>query len=166
MLTPLHLHLWAKSDPQHPLWCHLLDVAAVCEALLPRFGGVENLEGVEEIPKPWLLLLVALHDIGKADAQFQNKDPQQKARIEGLGLELWPEVTRFRHEARSADWLGAFYMSGDGGEKLARSSPARSGAIMATLQPAKTEVMENFTTKVRCPSILPAGILCAMPWPL
>lgn len=102
MITSLHRDLWAKSDPAHPLWCHLLDVAAVCEALLPRFGDVED------IPKPWLLLLVGLHDIGKADAQFQNKDPQQKARLQALGLELPEEVTHFRHEARSADWLGSF----------------------------------------------------------
>lgn len=122
MLTPLHLHLWAKSDPQHPLWCHLLDVAAVCKALLPRFGGVEN------IPKPWLLLLVALHDIGKADAQFQNKDPQQKARIKGLGLELEPEpnVTRFRHEARSAEWLASFLKEKGWGRD---AGPVVTGAI-------------------------------------
>ncbi|MBV9852109.1 MAG: CRISPR-associated helicase Cas3' [Armatimonadetes bacterium] len=97
----LHTQLWAKSDPYHPLWCHLLDVAAVCEALLPRFGGVEGL------PTPWLLYLVALHDIGKADAEFQNKDPQQAQRLAALGLTLPAEVTKFRHEARSADWLSA-----------------------------------------------------------
>ena len=38
-----HKCLWEKLDPYHPLSCHLLDVAAVCEALLPRFGRVGNL---------------------------------------------------------------------------------------------------------------------------
>ena len=120
MTSSLHRDLWAKSDPAHPLWCHLLDVAAVCEALLPRFGGVEA------IPKPWLLLLVGLHDIGKADAQFQNKDPQQKARLQSLGLELPEEITCFRHEARSADWLGSFLIERGWGR---RAGQAVTGAI-------------------------------------
>lgn len=138
MTTPsLHLHLWAKSDPQHSLWCHLLDVAAVCEALLPRFGGVED------IPKPWLLLLVALHDIGKADAQFQNKDPQQKARLEGLGLELEPEpnVTHFRHEARSAGWLASFLKEKgwgrDAGQVVTGAIRGHHGNFAAGLEPGQ-----------------------------
>lgn len=96
------LRLWAKSYPDdpdrfHPLWCHLLDVGAVCEALLPRFGGIPGL------PDGWLPYLAALHDIGKADARFQGKAP---------GL-VAPEILTeseggcrgFRHEARSADWI-------------------------------------------------------------
>ena len=96
----LSRYLWAKSDPYHRLWCHLLDVAAVCAALLPRFGGVAG------IPNDWLLYLVALHDIGKADAQFQNKvDSLTEAlRQSGLWFPLEPEQ-RFRHEARSAVWI-------------------------------------------------------------
>lgn len=102
--------LWAKSAkeergqviPWHPLWCHLLDVAAVGQALLPRFGSVLPL------PEPWLLFLLALHDIGKADAEFQNKDEQQAQRLRDTGLSdavLPLLATKFRHEARSAEWL-------------------------------------------------------------
>ncbi len=94
-------HLWAKSDPYHPLWCHLLDVAAVCRALLPRFGSVAGL------PDDWLLYLVALHDVGKADAQFQIKI-EDKAQIQPLfaaGLHFPLELIKFRHEARSAAWI-------------------------------------------------------------
>ena len=97
----LSKQLWAKSDPYHPLWCHLLDVAAVCDALLPRFGGVSG------VPKEWLLYLVALHDIGKADEQFQVKI-DDKTRIQPLiagGLHFPLEQQKFRHEARSAVWL-------------------------------------------------------------
>jgi len=108
MSVPLLRQLWAKSYPDdsarsHPLWCHLLDVAAVCQALLPRFGGVAG------IPNDWLLYLVALHDIGKADPLFQMKVDElaQPARDAGL-LEyngvLIPQEA-FRHEARSAEWL-------------------------------------------------------------
>src|SRR5262249_34978206 len=101
----MHHLLWAKSDPYHPLWCHLLDVAAVCDRLLSRFGGVLPL------PNAWVALLAALHDIGKADPWFQNKDDQLAAQLRAHGLEL-PERTtldddkrKFRHEARSAEWI-------------------------------------------------------------
>ena len=97
--------LWAKSysdDPHrfHPLWCHLLDVAAVCEALLPRFGGVPGL------PSEWLPYLAALHDIGKADAQFQGKAPGIVA--PGIPIASEGECRGFRHEARSAEWITAY----------------------------------------------------------
>ncbi len=100
-----HLLLWAKSEPFHPLWCHLLDVAAVCEGLVPRFGGVQPL------PVAWVALLTALHDIGKADPWFQNKDDDLAAglRVQGLDLPLHTgledERRKFRHEARSAEWI-------------------------------------------------------------
>jgi CRISPR-associated endonuclease/helicase Cas3 len=97
--------LWAKSEPFHPLWCHLLDVAAVCEGLLSRFGGVPPL------PNEWAALLAALHDIGKADPWFQNKDDHLATDLRAQGLHL-PERTtvevdkrKFRHEARSAEWI-------------------------------------------------------------
>src|SRR5262245_50325597 len=102
----LHLLLWAKSDPFHPLWCHLLDVAAVTEGLLSRFGGVPRLAD------SWVALLAGLHDIGKADPWFQNKDPDLAAQLgaEGLGLPEWRSSAddgkrKFRHEVRSAEWL-------------------------------------------------------------
>lgn len=98
----MHQKLWAKSyedDPNrfHPLWCHLLDVAAVCEALLPRFGGIEGL------PDRWLPYLTALHDIGKADARFQGKAPNLV--VAGIPVDSLGECRGFRHEARSAEWL-------------------------------------------------------------
>ena len=100
-------HLWAKSYPSdseryHPLWCHLLDVAAVCKALIPQFGGIA------EIPDNWLPYLVALHDIGKADAQFQNKVEFLSQELRGTGLWFPSEPDReYRHEKRSAEWLWA-----------------------------------------------------------
>jgi CRISPR-associated endonuclease/helicase Cas3 len=90
--------LWAKSEPYHPLWCHLLDVSAVCAALLPRFGGIE------ELPKEWLVYLVGLHDVGKADARFQGKAPELAV---GLVVDTPGNCVGFRHEARSAEWIMA-----------------------------------------------------------
>ncbi|MBV9467680.1 MAG: CRISPR-associated endonuclease Cas3'', partial [Abitibacteriaceae bacterium] len=105
-MTSIAYKLWAKSDPYHPLWCHLLDVAAVAKALLPRFGPLE------EMPTEWACYLCALHDIGKADPWFQNKDATLAEALAQLGLKL-PErldttsssMLRFRHEARSQGWL-------------------------------------------------------------
>src|SRR5579884_2749255 len=86
--------LWAKSEPYHPLWCHLLDVAAVGRALLPRFGPLAPL------PENWILYLLALHDIGKADVDFQTKDEEcaKVLREKGWDLPALQIATHFRHE--------------------------------------------------------------------
>ena len=125
-------HLWAKSDPYHPLWCHLLDVAAVCRALLPRFGGVEGLS------EEWLLYLVALHDIGKADAQFQNKVEalSEPLRQHGLWFPLEREP-KFRHEARSAAWIdgmlrGRFLWGRSPSRVVCRAITGHHGDFQAT----------------------------------
>jgi CRISPR-associated endonuclease/helicase Cas3 len=91
--------LWAKSDPFHPLWCHLLDAAAVCSALLSHFGGVE------ELPESWVCLLVGLHDLGKADPYFQNLDEDLAERLRASGVPLTAERRRYRHERRTAEWV-------------------------------------------------------------
>ena len=105
--------LWAKSDPPHPLWKHLLDVAATTRALLPRFGPIEN------VPPEWVCYLNALHDIGKADPWFQNKneigyeqlDPLMKVKLPPRSDHA-PDTHRlFRHEARSGQWVCAHLKS-------------------------------------------------------
>ena len=55
------LLVWDKSSGKHgyhPLLWHMLDVAAVCEALMPRFSP-------PPLPPDWLVYIAALHDIGK-----------------------------------------------------------------------------------------------------
>ena len=98
--------LWAKSEPHHPLWCHLFDVAAVTQSLVGRFGGVP------ELADSWVALIAGLHDLGKADAWFQNKAPELVDELRERGIELPPRETflsdhqrKFRHEARSAEWV-------------------------------------------------------------
>lgn len=76
---------WAKSDLSHdpPLWhplpLHLLDVAATADALLAREpeatrAGMASTLGLKwQVARPWLLLLIACHDLGKACPGFQCK---------------------------------------------------------------------------------------------
>ncbi len=113
-------NLWAKSDPPHPLWKHLLDVGAVTRALWPRFGPLQ------EMPIEWACALNALHDIGKADPWFQNKDEEEADKLRPLGLELperlntTPDCQRlFRHEARSHEWLVKYLTAQHGWSKAA-----------------------------------------------
>ena len=57
--------LWAKSEPYHPLWKHILDAAAVSLALpnpLERDGWAAEA----------LAWVVGMHDVGKADPAFQH----------------------------------------------------------------------------------------------
>lgn len=83
--TAIH-HLWAKSkssldgvDLWHPLVLHLLDVAACADAILERepestrnrFAAVLDLDW--SVARPWLLLLIACHDLGKGCPGFQCK---------------------------------------------------------------------------------------------
>ncbi len=99
MMTPELRLLWAKSEPFHPLWKHLVDAGCVCEALLPHFGDVPGLT------REWTVVLVALHDLGKADPEFQCKDAALAQRLRDQGLPLPDGRTRFRHEAQSSRWL-------------------------------------------------------------
>lgn len=77
-------NLWAKTskeegDRWHPLILHMLDVAASAEAILlrepestrTRMGAILGLPW--DLARPWLLFLVACHDLGKACPGFQCK---------------------------------------------------------------------------------------------
>lgn len=80
------VRLWAKAPKVsnddcswHPLVLHLLDVAACADAIFEREpqSTRERLAAVLGLDwksaKPWLLLLVACHDLGKACPGFQCK---------------------------------------------------------------------------------------------
>jgi CRISPR-associated endonuclease/helicase Cas3 len=88
--------LWAKTaagaNPDwHPLVLHLLDVAASADAILAlepestrlRMARILGLPWPEA--RPWLLLVIACHDIGKACPPFQQKWPPL---LPGTGLRL------------------------------------------------------------------------------
>ena len=83
-MDKVSVNIWAKtsrvSDGKwHPLILHMLDVATSADAILARepestrnmMAAVLGMEW--EDAKPWLLLLVACHDLGKACPGFQGK---------------------------------------------------------------------------------------------
>lgn len=78
-------NLWAKTSHLegaarwHPLLLHMLDVAATADAVLAREPArtrerMADILGLSvEAGHPWLLLLIACHDLGKACPGFQCK---------------------------------------------------------------------------------------------
>lgn len=77
-------NIWAKTGNRresgwHPLILHMLDVAAAVDAILmrePEFTRkrMASVLGMEwEDARPWILLLAACHDLGKACPGFQCK---------------------------------------------------------------------------------------------
>ncbi|WP_269801873.1 CRISPR-associated endonuclease Cas3'' [Thermus sediminis] len=89
------LALWAKSgEPFHPLLAHMLDTAAVAQAVLFREPsrtlalytqdwGLSLEEAVA-----WVALLVGLHDLGKASPVFQAAWEEGARRVQEAGLLL------------------------------------------------------------------------------
>jgi len=87
-----------------PLALHLLDVAASANAILDReplatrerMGAILGLSW--PMARPWLLLLIAAHDIGKACPAFQLKWEGAKTLMGAAGLRVPPAVdTRVNH---------------------------------------------------------------------
>jgi CRISPR-associated endonuclease/helicase Cas3 len=88
--------LWAKSGEDgsyHPLWCHLLDTAAVVRALWDssfseaRRRAWQSALNVDEVAaRAWLSFLAGLHDIGKASPGFQVKCPDLWENVKGAGF--------------------------------------------------------------------------------
>lgn len=77
-------NIWAKSSTTeegrwHPLILHMLDVAAAADAIIAREPGTTRQQLADVVgldwsgARPWLLLLIACHDLGKACPGFQCK---------------------------------------------------------------------------------------------
>ncbi len=117
-LDPQAAVLWAKSgeDQGHPLLAHMLDVAAVAEAILELEPATTHQHlasqfgmSVEGAPR-WLATLAGLHDVGKAIPGFQAKWEQGQALAKAQGLTFASTSLRSnRHDCASTaileEWL-------------------------------------------------------------
>lgn len=131
------LALWGKTDPFHPLVCHLLDAGQVARALLESTafaGALDKLKPAlalsdERLTVPWVSYLVSLHDIGKCHADFQGKGPQDLlAPLGKAGIDCAPQASGFRHEAFGGEWVRDFLRTERG---LDQSSARTIGAVVA-----------------------------------
>lgn len=95
-------NLWAKTSKVdgvawHPLVLHMLDAASSADAILAREPEVTRVRMAAILgmtwkdARPWLLLLVACHDLGKACPGFQCKWPE--APMTGLRLPRSPNTS-------------------------------------------------------------------------
>lgn len=89
--------LWAKSDPHHLLWKHLLDAAAVSLAL----QNPMEWSGWTREQVAWV---VGLHDVGKADGGFQHQIPDFRDQLVRGGFGETSDA-KCRHERLSAKFI-------------------------------------------------------------
>jgi CRISPR-associated endonuclease/helicase Cas3 len=98
--------LWAKTAKDgalHPLWAHLLDVAAAAEVILEFEPAstlaliAEDLQLPLEEARRWTIALAGLHDIGKATPSFQRKSKVGRDCVEQYGLSCKDGNSRVPH---------------------------------------------------------------------
>lgn len=133
-VSPLVRSLWAKSGDSggHGLLAHLLDVAAVAEAVLRReppaaLDPVRAATGLNEPDQAirWASSLVGLHDLGKATPGFQAKWDAGRAIVERAGLVV-PAHEPDRHDAASAVLVREILSA-------AGNSPSRARGLAASV---------------------------------
>lgn len=106
--------LWAKSGEGigHGLLAHMLDVAAVAEALVQHESrdtqqwAAQVFGLAPKISARWFAALAGLHDFGKAIPGFQKKWPEGQIADEAVGLPFKPvSLNIARHDLASAALL-------------------------------------------------------------
>ncbi len=145
-------YLWAKtggdaSDRWHPLILHVLDVAASADALMNREPEstrvrMASVLGMKwEQARPWILLIVACHDLGKASPGFQCKWP---ALVDRVGLDVRSADTHINHAFVSQFTLGNFLIqlgwSVDLAEQVSDATGCHHGE---RISPLKLEQLET-----------------------
>lgn len=112
--------LWAKSGDGtgHSLLAHILDVAAVAEAILARESS-RSLDWAarafalrSDLTVRWIAAMIGLHDFGKAIPGFQFKWPGGQAADETAGLAFRAiTLAVHRHDLASAALLRRLFAS-------------------------------------------------------
>ncbi|HNX77247.1 MAG TPA: CRISPR-associated helicase Cas3' [Candidatus Rifleibacterium sp.] len=98
-----HYLLWGKTGPDenwHPLLLHMVDVAAVADAILEREPQATRQMLANSFGLPWsdarpfLLQIIACHDLGKACPAFQIKWDQAKPILEKCDLRFRSNIAK------------------------------------------------------------------------
>lgn len=156
------LALWGKAQPfpdstfgAHPLVCHMIDVAVVCEHLVDRVlspGARDRFLrawGCEpDVARAWLPTVVALHDFGKATPAFQAKSRELTTFLRELGFDINPPQSSRDHGTIGPYFL-APVLEGWGfppqaAYRIARSVCAHHGSF-----PPDDEVPDDFSDDPR-----------------
>ena len=100
---PLYYRYWGKAKPKegegedyHLLPYHCLDVVAVADIWLQKSAVLLNqisqqIELNKDKSKSIVLFFIALHDLGKFDARFQNFIPELRIKLQGNDYEVEDE---------------------------------------------------------------------------
>ncbi len=97
MTTPLYFQYWGKASKEdnsyHLLPYHCLDVVAVADVWLQKSPVLLNqisqqIGQSREATKAIVLFYIALHDLGKFDARFQEFVPELRVKLQGAGYEV------------------------------------------------------------------------------
>lgn len=133
-----YLRYWGKTGPTvppyaqtwHPVAYHLLDVAAVAEAIMERDPALRRrlalLLGLPEaLAAQWLIVLAALHDVGKLSAGFQALRPD----IAAAQLGALRTCDRARHDALGSALLGRMPTLRRLQERAFPALPGRPGRV-------------------------------------
>ena len=137
-LDQILANLWAKTPEDdssnfQPLLLHLLDVAACAEAIILRepASTKDRLASMLGLPweeaRPWLLLLAASHDLGKASPRFQAKWKIAEAKLRVAGLLPPNPDLRFSHGLASQAALATLLQTLQWPERLAEQAAEAVG---------------------------------------
>ncbi len=115
-----YANLWAKTNGSgwHPLVLHMLDVAACVDAVLERepHGTRVRMGDVLGLPweqaRPWILLLSANHDIGKASPAFQYKWDGAQALLAKAGFRKPPGLDTTANHAFISQFVLDIFLTG------------------------------------------------------
>lgn len=150
-LSPAARAIWSKSEvgggPGHSLLAHMLDVAAVAEALLER-EPEETLDWASDhlgLPRSvclrWIAAITGLHDFGKAIPGFNCKWPAGQARAKAAGLGFSKSACRQdNHSLATAGLLT---------EVLGEKTHAHPGWIRAAVQAIAAHHGRHFSADER-----------------
>lgn len=108
--------LWGKAYdgqpwPTHPLLCHMVDVAAVAARMLVETtpptlrDRLLSIDPDRERAFRTVLLVIALHDFGKATPAFQHKRPEARAHLSKFGFNLDQVDRKDRHHGDIGFWM-------------------------------------------------------------